>query len=205
MTLLHFIEIVGTIAFAASGAVAGVRKKLDLYGVAFLAIVTAVGGGTVRDTLLGRVPPFAFTDLSYFGFSIATAAFIFFFNNKIARTYSMLVWMDAAGLGLFNVTGLTIALQSGVGYFGSIVFGVITCTVGGMMRDILIGETPFVLKQEIYATACILSGVLFCLLHYLGVNLQINMALSAVTLFAVRMVTYLLGINMPKIESQQAQ
>lgn len=203
MTLLQFIEIIGTVAFAASGAIAGVRKKFDLYGICFLAIITAVGGGTVRDTLLGRVPPFAFRDVSYFVFSIATALLVFVFYRKMTRTYAMLVWMDAAGLGLFNVTGLTISLNSGVGYFGSIVFGVITCTVGGMMRDVLIGETPFVLKQEIYATACILSGMLFCLLHYIGVNMQLNMTLSAVTLFAVRMITYKLGINMPKIESQQ--
>lgn len=105
--------------------------------------------------------------------------------------------MDALGLGLFNVTGLTIALNSGVGYFGSIVFGVITCTVGGMMRDVLIGETPFVLKQEIYATACIISGMFFCILDYLHVNMQINMAVSAVLLFAVRMITYKFRVNMP--------
>lgn len=200
MTLLEFIDFVGTVAFAASGALAGVRKKLDLYGICFLAIVTAVGGGTVRDTLLGRVPPFAFTDLRYFIFSISTAVIIFAFYKQMTRTYSKLVYMDAIGLGLFNVTGLTIAMESGVGYFGSIVFGVITCTVGGMMRDVLIGEMPFVLKQEIYATACILSGFLFCVLHYLGVNMQVNMTLSAVTLFTVRMVTYKLRINMPVIE-----
>jgi len=201
MTLLQIIDFLGTVAFAASGALAGVRKKLDLYGVCFLAIVTAVGGGTVRDTLLGRVPPFAFRDINYFIFAIATALVIFLFHRQMTRTYSKLVWLDALGLGLFNVTGLTIALESGVGYFGSIVFGVITCTGGGMMRDILIGETPFVLKQEIYATACILSGMLFCLLHYFGVNSQLNMTVSAVLLFTVRMVTYKMKINMPVMES----
>jgi len=194
------IDIIGTIAFAASGAIAGVRKKFDLYGVCFLAIITAVGGGTVRDTLLGKVPPFVFRDISYFVLSIITATLVFIFYKQLTRTYSKLVWMDALGLGLFNVTGMTIALESGVGYFGSIVLGVITCTVGGMMRDVLIGETPFVLKQEIYATACILSGMLFCLLHYIGANMQFNMTLSAVVLFAVRMITYKMKINMPVID-----
>jgi len=197
VTLLQIIDFIGTIAFAASGALAGVRKKLDLYGICFLAIVTAVGGGTVRDVLLGRVPPFAFTDISYFIFSIATAIVVFTFHKQMTRTYTKLVWMDAVGLGLFNVTGLTIALNEGVGYFGSIVFGVITCTVGGMMRDVLIGETPFVLKQEIYATACIVSGVFFCALHYFDVNIQVNMTVSALLLFAVRMITYKFRVNMP--------
>lgn len=201
MTLLHFIDIIGTVAFAASGAIAGVRKKLDLYGVCFLAIVTAIGGGTVRDALLGRVPPFAFRDISYFLLSISTAVLIFVFYRHIKKTYAALVWMDAVGLGLFNVTGLTIALDSGIGYFGSIVFGVITGTVGGMMRDVLIGQTPFVLTQEIYATACIASGGLFCLLDWAGVNMQTNMAVSAVLLFVIRMTTYKMGINMPRIKT----
>ncbi len=83
----------------------------------------------------------------------------------------------------FNVVGISIALESGVGYFGSIFFGVITGTVGGMMRDVLIGDTPFVLKQEIYATACIAAGILFCLLDYVGLNIQLNMLLSAIFLF----------------------
>ena len=199
MTLLQLIDFIGTVAFAASGALAGVRKKLDLYGICFLAIVAAVGGGTVRDVLLGRVPPFAFTDLSYFILSISTAVIVFIFHKQLTRTYTKLVWADALGLGLFNVTGLTIAINEGVDYFGSIVFGVITCTVGGMMRDVLIGETPFVLKQEIYATACIISGVLFCALHYVGVNMQLNMAVSAVLLFAVRMITYKFRVNMPSV------
>lgn len=197
MTLLQVIDFIGTFAFAASGALAGVRKKLDLYGICFLAIVAAVGGGTVRDALLGRVPPFAFRDSSYFVLSIATAVVIFIFHKKLTKTYTKLVWADAVGLGLFNVTGLTIAMNEGVGYFGSIVFGVITCTVGGMMRDILIGETPFVLKEEIYATACIASGILFCTLHYFSVNPQINMTVSAVFLFVVRMTAYKFSLNMP--------
>ncbi|PLX70629.1 MAG: hypothetical protein C0602_03725 [Denitrovibrio sp.] len=199
MTLFQIIDFIGTVSFAASGALAGVRKQLDLYGICFLAIVTAIGGGTTRDVMLGHVPPFAFTEISYFLLSIATAIVVFTFQTQMTRTYTKLVWMDAVGLGLFNVTGLTIALSSGVGYFGSIVFGVITCTVGGMMRDVIIGETPFVLKQEIYATACIISGVVFCLMHYLGVNMQINMMASAVLLFAIRMVTYKFRVHMPSV------
>jgi uncharacterized membrane protein YeiH len=200
MTLFQAMDIIGTVAFAASGAIAGVRKRFDIYGIGFLAVVTAVGGGTVRDTMLGRVPPFIFKDYSYFIFSLITAVLVFIFHGYFTKSYSKLVWMDALGLGIFNVTGITIALNEGVGYFGSIVFGVITGTVGGMIRDILIGETPFVLKQEVYATACILAGTLFCILHYFNVNMQANMMLSSIVLFTVRMVTYKLDLNMPRAD-----
>jgi len=200
MTLFQLLDFTGTVAFAASGAIAGARKHLDLYGICFLAIVTAVGGGTVRDALLGRVPPFSFTDITYFLLSVITAVVIFAFYKHMTKTYSLLVWMDALGLGVFNVIGLTVALESGVGYFGSICFGVITGTGGGMMRDVLIGEIPFVLKKEVYATACIMAGLLFCLLHYFQINLQVNMAVSSFVLFAIRMVTFKLDMNIPKIK-----
>ncbi|PLX67025.1 MAG: hypothetical protein C0603_10175 [Denitrovibrio sp.] len=200
MTLLEVLDIIGTVAFAASGAIAGVRKNLDLYGVCFLAIITAVGGGTVRDALLGRVPPFVFTDIKYFILSIVTAFLVFFFYKLINKTYAKLVWFDALGLGVFNVIGITIALDAGVGYFGSIVFGVITGTVGGMMRDVLIGVTPFVLKREVYATACIVAGLLFCIFDYIGMNTQLNMLISSIFLFSVRMITFRMDINMPVIK-----
>jgi len=200
MTFLQFLDFTGTVAFAASGAIAGARKHLDLYGICFLAIVTAVGGGTVRDALLGRLPPFSFTNITYFILSVLTAIAIFIFYKHISATYSLLVWMDALGLGVFNVIGITVALESGVGYFGSICFGVITGTGGGMLRDVLIGEIPFVLKQEVYATACIVAGMLFCLLHFTGINMQLNMVVSSMLLFAVRMVTFKLDINIPRIK-----
>lgn len=200
MTLFQLLDFTGTVAFAASGAIAGARKHLDLYGICFLAFITAVGGGTVRDALLGRVPPFSFTNITYFVLSIITSVVVFAFYTHMKKTYSALVWMDALGLGVFNVIGITVALDHNVGYFGSICFGVITGTGGGMMRDILIGEIPFVLKREVYATACIVAGLLFCFLHYLQVNLQVNMAFSSIVLFAVRMITFKLDLNIPKIK-----
>lgn len=199
MTLFQLLDFTGTVAFAASGAIAGARKNLDLYGICFLAFMTAVGGGTVRDAFLGRVPPFSFTDINYFILSIVTAIAVFAFYKHMKKTYAMLVWFDALGLGVFNVIGLTIALESGVSYFGAICFGVITGTGGGMIRDVLISEIPFVLKREVYATACIFAGLLFCLLHYFQVNLQINMAVSSFILFAVRMIAVKKDIHVPRI------
>lgn len=199
MTLLYLLDLLGTFAFAVSGALAGARKELDIYGISFLAVVTAVGGGTVRDTMLGRTPPFIFKDLNYLFLSLAAALVVFLFHGYVKKTNNLLVWMDALGLGVFNVIGINIALMSGVGYVGSMIFGVMTGTLGGMVRDVMIGTTPFVLTREVYASACIAGGALFCLLHYIGLDPTINTALSAFLVFSVRMFTFKKELHLPKV------
>ncbi|MGE4317256.1 MAG: trimeric intracellular cation channel family protein [Deferribacterales bacterium] len=200
MTLLYFLDLLGTFAFAVSGALAGARKELDIYGICFLAVVTAVGGGTVRDTMLGRIPPFLFNDLNYLFLSLLAAVMVFLFHSHVKKKYNLLVWMDALGLGVFNVIGINIAMHCGVGYIGSMIFGVMTGTLGGMMRDVLIGSTPFVLTSEVYASACIAGGALFCGLDYAGFPPAPNTALSAVLVFFVRMYTLKRGLHLPKVK-----
>lgn len=198
MTLLYALDLLGTFAFAVSGALAGVRKNLDLYGVSFLAVVTAVGGGTIRDTMLGRVPPFLFKDMNYLFLSIAGALVVFLFHSHVKKTYNLLVWMDALGLGVFNVIGINIALHAGVGYLGSMIFGVMTGTLGGMIRDVLINATPFVLTREVYASACIVGGALYCILHHIGIDSSVNATVSALLVFGIRMITLRFGYHLPR-------
>ncbi len=201
MTLLYALDLVGTFAFAVSGALAGVRKGFDIYGLSFLAIVTAVGGGTVRDTMLGRLPPFIFKDINYMFLSILAAVIVFLFHSNVTKKYNLLVWTDALGLGVFNVIGINIALSSGVGYVGSIIFGVMTGTLGGMMRDVLIGATPFVLTNDVYASACLAGGLVFCLFDYAGFPHAPNTAISALLVFAIRMYTFKKGVHLPKVKT----
>jgi len=200
MTLLYFLDLLGTFAFAVSGALAGARKGLDIYGLSFLAIVTAVGGGTVRDMMLGRIPPFIFKDMNYLFLSVAAAVVVFLFHSHVNRKFNLLVWTDALGLGVFNVIGINIALQSDVGYVGSMIFGVMTGTLGGMMRDVLIGATPFVLTSDVYASACLAGGGVFCLFDYFGFPQAPNTAVSAVLVFAVRMYTFKKGVHLPRVK-----
>lgn len=200
MTLLYALDLLGTFAFAISGALAGVRKGFDIYGLSVLAIVTAVGGGTIRDTMLGRIPPFVFNDLNYIFLSLLAAVIVFLFHSNVTRKFNLLVWTDALGLGVFNVIGINIALSSGVGYVGSIMFGIMTGTLGGMIRDILIGATPFVLSSDVYASACLAGGILFCLADHLGFLHAPNTALSALLVFAVRMYTFKKGVHLPKVK-----
>lgn len=199
MTLLYFMDLLGTFAFAVSGALAGARKELDIYGISFLAVVTAVGGGTMRDTMLSRTPPFVFKDMNYLFMSLLAAFMVFLFHRYVNKKYNLLVWMDALGLGVFNVIGINIALKCGVGYIGSMIFGVMTGTLGGMMRDVLIGTTPFVLTSEVYASACIAGGLLYCGLDIAGCHQAINMTVSALVVFAIRMITFKRNWHLPKV------
>jgi len=198
MRLLYLFDLLGTFAFAISGAVAGVRKNFDLYGIIVLALVTAVGGGTIRDVLVGRIPPFIFTDINYFLISIAAALITFFFHKYVEKKYKLLLIMDAIGLGVFTVIGISVGLQYNIGYFGAVVMGVMTGTFGGMIRDVLQKEVPLVLQKEIYASACIIGGIVFVVFDILKINNVLNVAISGVAVFLIRFVAIQKNWHLPK-------
>jgi len=198
MEIIYIFDIFGTFAFAISGAIAGVRKKMDLYGILVLAIVTAVGGGTLRDTLLGRTPPFIFKDYNYLYVSVFAALIVFFFHKKLEERYSLLLIMDALGLGVFTVIGISIGLDSNIGYPGALLMGVMTGTAGGMVRDVLQKEIPLVLQREIYASACIAGGFVFLGFEYFGLNRNLGIVISALLVFAVRFLSIRNRWSLPK-------
>lgn len=198
MELIYIFDMFGTFAFAISGAIAGVRKKMDLYGISVLALVTAVGGGTLRDVLLGRIPPFIFRDYNYIYVSLGAAIIVFFFHKKVEERFNLLLVMDAIGLGVFTVIGISIGLDSSIGYLGALLMGVMTGTVGGMIRDVLQKEIPLVLQKEIYASACMIGGALFLLLEYLHVFRSLNIILSAGVVFTVRYLSIQKKWNLPR-------
>jgi uncharacterized membrane protein YeiH len=198
MRLLYLFDLLGTFAFAISGAVAGVRKNFDLYGIIVLALVTAVGGGTIRDVLVGRIPPFIFKDINYFLISIAAALITFFFHKYVEKTYKLLLIMDAIGLGVFTVIGISVGLQYNIGYFGAVVMGVMTGTFGGMIRDVLQKEVPLVLQKEIYASACIIGGIIFVVFDILKIDNVLNVAISGVAVFLIRFVAIQKNWHLPK-------
>ena len=196
--LMYLSDLTGTIAFAISGAIAGVRKDSDIYGVIVLGCVTAVGGGTLRDVLVGRIPPFIFRDYNYLILSVLASVTVFFFHKFFERRYDILLIMDALGLGVFTIIGLSIGLDYKIGYFGAILMGVLTGTAGGMIRDVLLGEIPLVLQKTVYASACLAGGILFILLFKIGLDKNINLFISATTVFIIRMLAIKLNWNLPK-------
>lgn len=199
MSFLYIFDLIGTFAFAVSGALLGARKEMDIYGMFILALATGVGGGTIRDMMLGRVPPFVFKDANYLIDVLLAVLIVFFLYERVLKNLKLLNAVDAAGLGVFTCIGATIADASGCSWFGIILFGVMTATVGGMIRDVLASEVPFVLQKEVYASASTAGGVLFILLKYLDINADINMIITSVFVTAIRMVSLYKGWNLPKL------
>lgn len=167
-TFLFLIELLGTVAFAASGALTAVEKRMDVFGVCILGAATAVGGGIIRDLVIGITPPRAFQDPVYFLVSLAVSLLLFFpaARRPLARSRrlsdAVLLLMDAAGLGMFTVTGITTAMQAGFDNVLLLFFvGLLTGTGGGVLRDILAGDMPYILRKHIYACASLAGAAVF--------------------------------------------
>ena len=160
-TFLFIIELLGTVAFAASGALTGIEKRMDIFGVAILGVVTAVGGGVIRDLVIGITPPKAFQDPVYLIVALVVSVVLFFpaVRRPLARSQKLfdttLLLMDAAGLGIFTVTGITTAIGQANCRSVLLLFfvGMLTGTGGGVLRDILAGDMPYILRKHIYASA----------------------------------------------------
>ncbi|MBU0610693.1 MAG: trimeric intracellular cation channel family protein, partial [Armatimonadetes bacterium] len=177
MLLLTFLDYLGTFAFAVSGALKGVRRGMDLFGLTVLAVVTAIGGGTIRDVMLGQ-QPFWFHDSSYILLSLAAAFIVFGLYRVVTRGETLLLWFDAVGLGAFTVIGATKAMDAGLGAVGTIVLATLTGIGGGIIRDLLAGDVPVVLRKEVYASACIIGAALFWYLAQWHVSQAISMPVA---------------------------
>lgn len=187
MNLLYVLDLIGTAAFAVSGALAGVRRQMDLLGVLVLGIVTAIGGGTLRDILLGDTPPFCLKDETYLYISIAFALITFYAHRIFNRYSNALLYCDAVGLGTFVVIGTGKALDFNTGFIGAVAMGVMTATAGGVIRDMLSSQVPLILRKEIYASACLGGAVLFYLLSQLDWPRSAVMLLSAAVVVGLRL------------------
>lgn len=153
------IELIGLVAFAASGALAAVRAKLDLFGVVVLGLTTALGGGIIRDVLLGIHPPTTLSSWPYLLTAALTGIVVFFFHPQVARLRRAVLLADAVGLGVFVTAGTTTALQHQVPAYTACLIGMTVGIGGGAIRDILLREIPMVLRKEIYALAALAGGV----------------------------------------------
>ncbi len=179
-------ELVGVAVFAASGASAGVAKRLDLFGVAFVGAVAALGGGIVRDLLIGDIPPYAFTHWPYLTVAICAALLMFWLHPQYGRARRTVLVLDAAGLGLFTATGTLKALDAHVPAVGACLIGMIAAIGGGLGRDLLTVEIPFVLRREIYAMAALLGAALVVGLVHLHLPRGVIIVLTASLIFLVR-------------------
>lgn len=213
----YILEIIGTIAFASSGAMTGIKKNMDIFGVNVLGIITALGGGLIRDLILGISPPNMFKDPSYVLVAISTSCILFliiYFNKSIWNSKFMwkyeriMIAMDTIGLSTFTVIGINVGIENSYEsqYFLLIFLGVITGIGGGMIRDIMAGNTPYVLVKHVYACASI-AGATICVIlkNKLG-----NMNAIIIGAFVVGVIRYFAvkkKWNLPriKIRTQETQ
>ena len=190
--LLFFItEMIGTVAFAISGAMIAIERKLDLFGVLFLGATTAIGGGIVRDVLLGQIPPRAFLNYVYMLTAVLSAAVIFllsYLNSKQENPRpflhdELLNFFDAAGLGIFSVIGVQHTINAGFGenVFFCVFLGMLTGVGGGMLRDMMSQTTPAVLRKHIYALASIAGALCYYYLH----SIHDGMAILVTTVLVI--------------------
>ena len=196
-TALFVADLVGVAVFSASGASAAVAKRLDLFGVVFIGFAAALGGGVLRDVVINDFPPLAFADWRYAAVAAAASLVVFRFHPHLARLRRTVLVLDAAGLGLFTAAGTLKALDFGVPVVGSIILGMITGIGGGLLRDLLTGEIPLVLRREIYAVASLIGAIIVAVGHVLGApDLALLIGAAATTCF-LRLVAIRGGWNAP--------
>lgn len=207
---IFVLEIIGTIAFASSGAMVGIKKQMDLLGVCVLGMTTAVGGGMIRDLILGVTPPVMFQNPTYamlaIAFSILVFCSMYFFQNQLEKSrfyevYDKLMMIfDSIGLGLFTVIGVTTAIN--IGYettgFLQIFVGVLTGVGGGVLRDIMAGNTPYIFVKHVYASASIIGAIVCVLVEAWSGELP-AMLLGAAVVFVIRILAAHYKWNLPRI------
>ncbi|MEM1054114.1 MAG: TRIC cation channel family protein [Bacteroidota bacterium] len=185
--LLLILDLAGTFVFALSGAFKGVRRELDYLGIAVLAVLTGVGGGIVRDVLLGDTPPAVFRDERYLVVCLAGALAVLAFGRTLSRGWNRVMLADAIGLGLFAALGAAKGASFGLGPLGTIMAGALSAVGGGVIRDVLVGDRPAVLYKGYYATAALLGAALLVVLGWLGFPTAVQIAAAALTTTTLRL------------------
>lgn len=172
--------------FAVTGALVASRKQMDIFGFCLLGLVTGIGGGTLREVLLGTYPLFWVEQPAYVIVCVVVSCIVYFTAHLAQSRYVLVLWLDAVGLSLVCVTGANHSLLAGTGAVVAVVMGAITATAGGMIRDLLGGDSPVILRREVYVTAAIVGAAVFVAAETLGVPHVIAMVLGGAICFAIR-------------------
>lgn len=200
MDIVYVIDILGTFAFAISGALVAYNKNFDIFGVIIIAFVTAVGGGMIRDVLINAHPINWIGDLNYI-WTILLAVFItLVFRSKIAPLRKTFFLFDTVGISVFTLLGLQKGLNFGLHPFIALIMGVVSAVFGGVIRDVLTSKVPLIFKKEIYASACFLGGTVYLILSFLNSNTDVNFIVSALVIIVTRTVVVKYNLELPKVK-----
>ena len=202
INLYDILEYLGAFAFAISGIRLAANKNFDLFGAYVVGVVTAVGGGTIRDLMLG-LQPFWMSRVSYLILSAVALIFVIIFKRYLVKLNNTFFIFDAIGLALFTVVGIEKTLMLDLPFWVAIIMGTITGVAGGIMRDILINEIPLIFRKEIYALASIAGGVCYFIFLNLGINPNIVQIISALSVIITRIIAVKFQIGLPLIKGER--
>lgn len=200
INFLVLLDLFGTFAFAVSGIRLASGKQIDWFGAYIIGLVTAIGGGTLRDLLLG-VTPFWMLDVKYFLTTGVALLAVLLFKDKLFRWSNTLFLFDTIGLGLYTIVGITKTSAAGFPFWVCIVMGTVTGSVGGVIRDVLLNEVPLLFRRDIYALACVAGGAVFFLCRHFGVPEVITELIAAATTIGFRLLAVKFHIHLPQLEA----
>jgi len=206
--LLLVLDLAGTFVFAISGAILGVRRNLDVFGIQVLSFVASSAGGITRDLLIGAVPPAAISDWRYLAVALAAGFLTFFWSSAIARLHTAILMFDAAGLALFAVAGTQKALAYGLNPPMAALLGMLTGIGGGIVRDVLVAQTPTVLRSDLYALAALAGAMIVVVGNALLWPVAVTALVGALVCFGIRLMAIRHAWNLPAarpIESEDAR
>lgn len=198
------IEFIGTFAFALSGIRLASAKHFDIFGAWIVGMATAIGGGTLRDFMLG-VNPFWMTNSSYFICCAVAVLWVMFFGKYLIHQNNTWFIFDTIGLALFNVIGIEKTLNMGFPYWTAITMGSITGAAGGVLRDVFINEVPLIFRKEIYALACVAGGLVYIICHKVGLSAEVNAILSIITVILMRILAVKYKWHLPILKGEDEE
>jgi uncharacterized membrane protein YeiH len=201
MEVIYVLDILGTFAFAISGALVALDKKFDIFGVIIIAFVTAVGGGMLRDVLMNAHPINWIGDLNYLYIIFSAVLFTFLFKSKIAHLSKTMFLFDTIGISVFTLLGLQKGLSYALHPIISIIMGMISAVFGGVLRDVLTAKIPLIFEKEVYASACLVGGINYLILNYFKVDENINFIISAIVIASIRAIAVKFHLELPKIKN----
>lgn len=197
--MFYTLDLLGTMAFAISGVLVAINKKMDPFGIFIIAFVTAVGGGTLRDVLIGQTPVTWMKDMTFTYVILGSTVFAVILRNKINYLRTSLFLFDTIGIGLYTVVGIEKGITAGLNPIICIALGTMSACFGGVIRDILCNEIPVIFRKEIYATACIVGGLSYFALNKLPITTDFVFVISGLIVIAIRILAVKFKIALPTI------
>lgn len=198
-SFLNLIDILGTFAFAVSGVFSAMERKLDVFGVLIISFVTAIGGGTIRDILVGNLPVNWLQNGVTIQVIFFSAAITIVFGSFLKHLNTPLFLFDALGLGLFTIIGLEIGLKKGFSAGICVALGTISACFGGVLRDVLLNKVPLIFHKEIYALACIIGGIGYYFLQQTAMNADVAKIICILFIFFIRVIAVKFNLSLPRM------